>query len=159
MLVEAMTALASAGGAAVVQAAGTDVWEGFRHQVARFFARGDHQREHAELERLDQTAVALQAIDAQETERMQVRQEAFWQARFEALLESLDEVQREQAAVQLRGIIDETARALQAVSAGPGSVAAGGNVDIRADGGSIASGVIHGGANVGIPIRPDPPQG
>ena len=53
MLVEAMTALASqAGGAAVVQAAGTDAWEGFRQRVAGFLRRGDHQREGVELERV-----------------------------------------------------------------------------------------------------------
>lgn len=119
MLVEAMTALASAGGAAVVRAAGTDAWEGFRQQVARFFARGDDQRESAELERLDQTAAALETIDEGEAERMRIRQEASWQTRFETLLESLDEAERVQAVAQLRAILDEQAKASHGVSAGP----------------------------------------
>jgi hypothetical protein len=48
MLVETLAALAAAGGAAVVQAAGTDAWNGFRQAVARWFARGDAQREQAD---------------------------------------------------------------------------------------------------------------
>ena len=74
---------------------------------------------------------------------------------FEALLESLDDAEREQAAAQLREILDEQAKVSHTVSAGPGSVAAGGNIEIRADDGSIASGVIDGGASVGTPTRPD----
>jgi hypothetical protein len=159
MLAEAMTALASAGGAAVVQAAGTDAWEGFRRQVAQFFARGDRQRERAELERLDQTATTLQGIGPGEAERTRIRQEASWQVRFEALLESLDDAERGQAAALLRGIVDRQAKASHAVSAGLGVVAVDGNITIRSDGGSIAGGVIHGGASIGIPIQPDPPQG
>src|SRR5919112_2708965 len=100
MLAEAMTALAAAGGAAVVQAAGTDAWEAFRRRVARFFARGNDQRERGELERLDQTATALDTVDEGESERTRIRQEASWQARFESLLESLDEAERQQAATQ-----------------------------------------------------------
>ena len=159
MLAEAMMALASAGGTAVVGAAGTDAWEGFRQQVARFFARGDHQRESAELERLDQTAAALGAIDTGDAERIRIRHEASWQTRFEALLESLDEAEREAVAAQLRGILDEQAKASYAVSAQSGGLAAGGNIDIRADSGSIAGGVIHGGASIGTPSKPDPSQG
>ena len=41
MLAEALTALAAAGGTAVVQAAGKDAWTGFRARVAKWFARGD----------------------------------------------------------------------------------------------------------------------
>ncbi|MGW3466207.1 hypothetical protein ACWDE9_44675, partial [Streptomyces olivaceoviridis] len=37
MLEQALTALAAAGGAAVVQAAGTDAWTGLRQAVARWF--------------------------------------------------------------------------------------------------------------------------
>lgn len=159
MLAEALMALASAGGTAVAAAAGTDAWESFRQQVARFFARGDNQRERAELERLDQTAAALAATDAGEAERARIRQEASWQTRFEAFLESLDEAEREQAAVQLRGILDAQAKDSHAVSAGSGGVAAGRNIHIRAAHGSIASGVIHGGASIGPPIQPEPSQG
>jgi hypothetical protein len=156
VLAEAMTALASAAGAAVVNAAGTDAWESFRRQVARWFARGDHRREPAELERLDKTAADLEAIDAGGDERARIRLEALWQARVEGLLESLEQAEREQAATQLRGILDEQAKVSPSVSAGPGGLAAGGKVVIRADGGSIAGGVIHGGASIGNPRQPAP---
>jgi hypothetical protein len=59
MLEQALTALAAAGGTAVVQAAGTDAWTGLRQAVARWFGRGDRQRERVELERLDRTAGEL----------------------------------------------------------------------------------------------------
>jgi hypothetical protein len=49
---EALAALAAAGGTAVVQAAGTDAWAGFRSRVAKWFARGDTEREQIALERL-----------------------------------------------------------------------------------------------------------
>jgi hypothetical protein len=159
MLTEAMTALAAAGGAAVVKAAGTDAWEGLRQQVARFLAKEDHQRERLELERLDQTAVALEGIDAGEVAPARIRQEASWQTRFEALLEGLDGDERQQAATQLREILNKQPSASRSVSARSGGVAAGVNIEIRADGGSIAGGVIHGGASIGTPILPDPSQG
>jgi hypothetical protein len=159
MLEEAMTALAAAGGTAVVQAAGTDAWQSFRQQVARLFARGDKRREHAELERLDQTATVLGASEAGDTGQLRVRQEVSWQTRFETLLEGLDEAEREQVAAELREILEEQASASRTVSAGAGGIAAGGNVAIQADNGSIAGGVIHGGASIGTPTRPDPSQG
>ncbi|MFF9378900.1 hypothetical protein ACF1BB_30840, partial [Streptomyces griseoluteus] len=76
MLSEAMVALAAAGGTAVVQAAGTDAWTEVRQQVARWFSRGNPQRETAELERLDQTAGELEAAQPTEVERARIRQEA-----------------------------------------------------------------------------------
>ena len=48
----------------MVQAAGTDAWTGLRLEVARWFGRGDGQREQAELERLDQTADRLETAEA-----------------------------------------------------------------------------------------------
>lgn len=159
MLAEAMTALAMACGNAVVQAASTDGWAGFRQQVARLFARGDQQRERAELARLDQTMAALDVTDAAEAERVQIRQEATWQTRFEALLESLDETEQEQVAAELRDLLDKQATPANSVSAGPGGLAVGERIEIRADKGSIAGGVIHGGASIGTPSKPDPSQG
>ena len=69
MLAEALTALAAAGGTAVVQAAGTDAWTGFRARVAKWFARGDTGREQVALERLDRTAAALGAAGPQRSDR------------------------------------------------------------------------------------------
>ncbi|MFD9878344.1 hypothetical protein [[Kitasatospora] papulosa] len=158
MLDQVLTALAASGGTAVVTAAGTDAWAGLRQAVARWFGRGDAQREQVELERLDQTRAALEAADAAEAERARIRLEASWQARIEAALEGLNEGERDQVGDQLRGLLAQHAPQ-GAVTAGPGGLTVGGNVDIRAEGGSIAAGVIHGGAHTSTPPVPDPSQG
>ncbi|MGW5284445.1 hypothetical protein ACWERI_34165 [Streptomyces collinus] len=112
MLAEAMTVLAAAGGSAVVQAAGTDAWEGLRSRLAQWFGRGDAARERAELERLERSAAALEAADAGTADRVRTRQEAVWTTRIEALLEDLDDdEQRAQAADQLRQLLKEAAPA------------------------------------------------
>jgi hypothetical protein len=158
MLSEAMIALAVAGGTAVVEAAGTDAWTGFRQQVASWFGRGNAQRENAELERLDRTAAALDTVQGEQAEWLRLRQEASWEAWFIALLESLDDEQRERAATELRALL--TRHTPQSgPSAGQGGIAAGGDVNITAEQGSIAAGVLHGGATIGPPARPDPSQG
>ncbi|MBV1941037.1 hypothetical protein KUF83_31405 [Streptomyces sp. BV286] len=159
MLNEVLMALSAAGGTAVVQAAGTDAWAGFRGRVAKLFSRGDAQREATELERLDQTAVAVVGAGPGETERVRIRQESSWQTRFESLLEGLSADERDQVAAELRAVLDEHADVLGSVSAGPGGLAVGGNLDIRAEDGSIAAGVINGGAAIGSPPKPDPVQG
>lgn len=159
MLEQALMALAAAGGTAVVQAAGTGVWTGVRQAVARWFGRGDGQRERAELERLDRTAAELETAEAAVVERVRIRQEAAWQARIESLLESLDEAERAQTAEDLRALLAQHTPPQSAVSAGQSGLAVGGNVDIRAEGGSIAAGVIHGGAHPAHPPAPDPSQG
>ncbi|MFK0202122.1 hypothetical protein [Streptomyces lavendulae] len=159
MLAEAMTALAAAGGTAVVQAAGTDVWTGFRQQVAGWFGRGGNaQRESVELERLDQTASALEAADPGQVERARLRQEASWEAWFIAFLEGLDDAQREQAASELRALLEQPAPQA-GVSAGQGGIAAGRDVNVKAEQGSIAAAVLNGGASIGTPSQPDPSQG
>ncbi|KIF02950.1 hypothetical protein PL81_26955 [Streptomyces sp. RSD-27] len=157
MLEQALMVLAASGGTAVVTAAGTEAWIGFRRQVAKIFGRGDEQREQAELERLDQTATALDVLEPAEVERVQIRQEASWQARFETLLENLTGDERNQVVSELRALLRD--QAAIAASASVGDVAAGGDVNIHAEGGSIAAAVIHGGASIGTPHRPDSPQG
>lgn len=105
---EAMTALAAAGGTAVVQAAGTDVWHGLRDRVARLLGRGDEERRQVQLERLDRTAAALGADEDGADEETSTRQEAAWQERFAMLLESLDDDERDAVGAELRAIIDES---------------------------------------------------
>ncbi|WP_086786092.1 hypothetical protein [Streptomyces caniscabiei] len=153
-----MAAAAAAGGIAVVQAAGTEAWTGLRKAIARWFGRGDEQREQAELERLDQTASAIEASDADTVDRVRIRQEAAWQTRIEATLESLGEAERDQAADELRALLAQHTPH-GGVSAGQGGLAVGGDVDIRAEGGSIAAGIINGGVQIGRPLAPDPSQG
>ncbi|MGW6360163.1 hypothetical protein ACWFR5_34610 [Streptomyces sp. NPDC055092] len=138
MLSEAMTALAAAGGTAVVQAAGTDAWTGVRQQVASWFGRGNPQREHAELERLDQTVGELEAAQPTEVERVRIRQEAAWQGRMEALLESLENIEQARVADELRTLLAQQA-SHSVVSAGQNGLAVGGDVDVRADRGSAAA--------------------
>ena len=132
MLSEAMAALAAAGGTAVVQAAGTDAWTEMRRQVARWFGRGDAQREHAEVERLDQTANELEAARPAEAERTRVRQEAVWQGRIETLLESLEDVERARVVDELRTLMARQASP-SGVSAGQSGLAVGGDVRVQAD--------------------------
>ncbi|MEW2569108.1 hypothetical protein [Streptomyces sp. NPDC047070] len=158
MLEQALADLVAAGSTAVVQAAGTDAWAGLRQALARWFGRGNGQREQAELGRLDQTAAVLQSMDAAEAEQVQVQHEAAWRARIAVLLENLEEVERSQAADQLRVLLAQHAPQKH-VSAGLGGVSASRNVEIRAGGNSIAAGVIHGGAHLNSPPMPDPPQG
>ncbi|MFF4935371.1 hypothetical protein ACFY2H_42110 [Streptomyces griseofuscus] len=157
MLDQALIALAASGGTALAGAAGTDAWTGLRQAVARWFGRGDAQREQAELDRLDQTAVSVQVTDPAEAERARIRQEAVWQTRIETFLESLDAAQRKQAAEQLRSLLAQHVPQ-SGVVAGPGGLAAN-TVAIHADRGSVAGGVIHGGVRSGSPSLPDPSQG
>lgn len=109
MLAEALMAVATAGGTAVVQAAGSDAWEGLRGRLARWFGRGDAERERGELERLDHTAADLATTDTGTAEQVRARHQAVWQTRIEALLEGLDDdEQRAQAATRLQQLLEET---------------------------------------------------
>ncbi|MEV6734098.1 hypothetical protein [Streptomyces sp. NPDC051364] len=139
MLAEGLVALAAAGGAAVVQAAGTSAWQGFQEAVARWFGRGDEERERVELERLDRCAAALEgARGGEENERLSISQQGAWQARFEQALETLSDAEREEAARTLRALLDARAPTGGVSAAGDGQ-AVGGSVDIRADHGSAAA--------------------
>ncbi|MFK4100855.1 hypothetical protein ACI2L1_12425 [Streptomyces sp. NPDC019531] len=109
MLPEALTALAAAGGAAVVQAAGTDAWEGLRSQLAQWLGRGDAERERGELDRLDGSAADLADAEPGIAEQIRSRQEAVWQTRIESMLEDLGNEQRARAAAELRQLLDEAA--------------------------------------------------
>ncbi|KMS67236.1 hypothetical protein ACM01_43510 [Streptomyces viridochromogenes] len=152
MLSETMTALAAAGGTAVVQAAGTDAWTEVRQEVARWFGRGSQQRESAELERLDQTAGELDAAQPTDAERVRIRQEAAWQARIEAVLEGLEDIQRTRVADELRTLLAQQT-SHSGVSASQSGLAVGGDVNVRADHGSAAA-VSMGNVTLGNPPQP-----
>ncbi|WP_331736921.1 hypothetical protein [Streptomyces sp. NBC_00211] len=110
MLPEALMALAATGGAAVVQAAGSDAWVGVRSRLARWFGRGDAERERGELERLERSAADLAAADAGSVERIRARQETVWQTRIEALLEGMDDdEERARAAAELQQLLEQAA--------------------------------------------------
>ncbi len=163
MLAEALTALAAAGGTAVVQAAGKDAWAGFRARVAKWFARGDAEREHVALEHLDRTAVALEAAGASEVEPVRTGQEASWQTRFEMLLEGLNGEEQQRAADELRDLLADFAGG-RAAAAGQDAVAVAGDIEIHAESGGAAAwqmGNVHigqppGGSAgpAGVPVDP-----
>ncbi|MCX4776104.1 hypothetical protein [Streptomyces sp. NBC_01264] len=162
MLAEGLTALAAAGGAAVVQAAGTSAWEGLQHAVAGWFGRGDGERERVELERLDRCAAELEdARPGDEAERVTIIQQSAWQTRFEQALENLDDAERERAARALRAVLDAQPPAQPPApgisQSGDGQIV-GGNLDIRADNGSAAALRMRD-VTIGIPPRPGPHQG
>ncbi|CAM5396151.1 putative protein OS=Streptomyces alboniger OX=132473 GN=CP975_29660 PE=4 SV=1 [Streptomyces alboniger] len=158
MLEQALAVLAESGGTAVVQAAGTDMWAGLRQALARWFGRGDGRREQVELERLDQAAGELEVAGTTVTERVRIRQEAMWQVRIEALLESLDAAERAQAAEDLRVLLAQHT-GQGAVSAGQGGLAVHGSVNVNADRNSIGAAVLNGDAHIDRPQVPDPSQG
>ncbi|MET9848589.1 tetratricopeptide repeat protein [Streptomyces ossamyceticus] len=107
---QSWAALTAAGGTAVVRAAGggtgthTDAWAGLRRAVAAWFARGDADRERAELDRLDRTAAALTSAPAPD-DTTRIRHEAAWRTRFEERLEHLDPAERVRAAEELRTLL------------------------------------------------------
>ncbi|MEV4295090.1 hypothetical protein [Microbispora rosea] len=110
-MLEWVAAAIAAGGTAVVQAAGTDAWSLVRQRVARVLSRDDPERERTELMRLDQTATDLASLAPGEAALIRARQEAAWAARFEMLLESLGEAERERVARELNDIADQARQA------------------------------------------------
>ncbi|MFF8378409.1 hypothetical protein ACF07V_20040 [Streptomyces sp. NPDC015661] len=154
MLEEVVTALAATGGAAVVQAAGTDAWGGFRTAVARWFGRGRPERERVEIERLDRSAAALEA--GHEVDR--AREEGLWQARFEALFESVDGADRAQAVTELRSLLTTHVPVGPVVTADRAGLSVGGDADVRADRGSVAA-LRMGDVVLGSPSQPGPDEG
>ncbi|MBK3575160.1 hypothetical protein JHN63_15335 [Streptomyces sp. MBT65] len=105
MLSEIMTAGAAAGGTAVVQAVGTDVWVWLRSRGARLIGRGDPARENDALDRLDRTAAALTAAaDEADRERLLVLHQRLWQGEFASLLELLAPAERDRALAELHAL-------------------------------------------------------
>ncbi|MER7152345.1 hypothetical protein [Streptomyces lydicus] len=114
MLVEGLIAVAAAGGGAIVQAAGTDAWAGIRLGVARLLGRGEPGREHAELERLDQTRTELESAgNGVEAERVQTVLVTRWQTRLEMLLEQLPDEERQQVAAELQALVQQAQAPVQ----------------------------------------------
>ena len=155
---EVVTALAAAGGTAVVQAAGKDAWESVRDRVAKLLGRGHGDHVQRALERLDQTAAELEAGGPDEAESLKSRLAAAWQARFEMVLEDLADGERDTTIGQLEEIIAQVAVGTSGVPAAVGGVAIGGNTTFRAEGGSVAAATVHGGVHIGNPSRPGADQ-
>ncbi|MFD0277676.1 hypothetical protein ACFVHB_27715 [Kitasatospora sp. NPDC127111] len=156
MLVEGLTALAAAGGAGIVQAAGTDVWAGLRERVARLLGRGRPETERVALERLDRTREALETAAPGRLAEVSERQAASWQTRLEDFLDDLAPTEQAQAAEQLRTLLDEAAatRATAAVRAENSGVTAGGSISNH--GGAIGRD-FRGPVTIGTPDHPTSP--
>jgi hypothetical protein len=87
MLAEALVALASTGGNALVTAMVTDGWEGMRTRIARLFGRGEKKETEATLERLDQSRAMLAGLAGAKLARVRAEQEIVWRTRVGDLLE------------------------------------------------------------------------
>ncbi|WP_229712827.1 hypothetical protein [Streptomyces fuscichromogenes] len=150
-----MVALASAAGAAVASAAGTDAWQGMRQRVARLFGRGDGAAQRFHLERLDGSVAELERAGPEAREQARARVLAAWQTRFHDLLDDADDEDRGELARQLDELVRYGQRPFGGMSAGDGGLTVEGTVDIRADRGSAAAGVM-GDVTIGNPQRPGP---
>jgi len=112
MLGEALSALASLAGSALVTAMVTDGWEGLRGRFARLLGRGAAGGAEAAEKRLEDSRAALTGLSGTDLERAQAKQETAWQVRLGDLLEADPAVEGE-----LRALVAEV-QALAASSGG-----------------------------------------
>ncbi|MBT2400369.1 hypothetical protein [Streptomyces sp. ISL-100] len=106
MLDELLLATAAAGGTAVVQAAGTDVWLTLQRHVAGWFGRGNPERETGAIRRLQDTADQIADAEPQAVESVRARHEGFWQGQFEGHLMDLPPDAREEAVAGLDHLVE-----------------------------------------------------
>ena len=152
-LAEALVALAALAGNTVVTAAVTDTWEAARKGFARLLGRGDPAKTKLAEERLTETADQLAEATGADVEPVRAALEAQWVTRMRDLLE-----EDPGAEADLRALVEEIQARLPAgmASAADHAVAAGRDVNISADRGGLAAGVIHGNVAPPGPTRPGP---
>jgi hypothetical protein len=150
---EVFMALAQWAGQTVAAAAVTDVWEAVRHKVGPLLGRDDARKTEAAERWLTETHQQLTAAQGADLESVQAAAARRWEGRFADLLDEDPRVEAE-----LRALVEEIAAQLPAgmVSAANHAVAAGRDVNIRADRGGIAAGVIHGNVAPPDPTHPGP---
>jgi len=146
-------ALALLAGNTVVAAATTDAWEAARRGFARLLGRGDPDRTRLAERRLAETHEQLTGAVVADLEVTRTTLEAQWETRLADLLEEDPGVEAE-----LRALVEELRAALPAgaVSATDHAVAAGRDVNISADRGGFAAGVVHGNIAPPNPRGPGP---
>jgi hypothetical protein len=151
MLAETLMALAALAGNTVVAAATTEAWEAARHGFVRLLGRGDPDRTKAAERRLAETREQLTGAAGADLERARAALEAQWVTRLADLLE-----EDPGAEADLRALVEEVRAVLpgRVVSAGDHAVAAGRDVNITADRGGFAAGVVHGDVTPPGPISP-----
>ena len=101
MLAEALAALASTGGTALVTAMVTDSWESIKYRVAHLFGQGHTNQTEAAQAKLELSRAALDGLAGAELDRARAEQEIVWRTRLADLLEA-----HPQAAHELRSLID-----------------------------------------------------
>lgn len=121
---------------ALVQAIVSDGWEGVRHKIARLFGRG--QPDPRIEQRIDAARTQLAEAAPGELGQLQEDLARDWAVRFKDLLADYPDAEAELAQLA------EEIRAGLPVTAAGYSLAAGRDVKITAEGGSVAAGVIHG---------------
>jgi len=114
VLPEALAAVATAGGTAVVQAMAEDGWQTAKAGLARVFGRGDPGRGVAAEERLERSRAQLASVGERELEEARAAQAGVWQARLADLLEEHPEVEGELRA----WVSDVQVQSVTAVSTG-----------------------------------------
>ena len=151
MLLEALGALASAGGTALVEAAASDAWEKARAGFARLLGRGDKRREAVAEGRLDATRAQLAPLSDAELDRMRQIQIGEWTTRLRDFLE-----EHPDGAAELRDVLADLAKAGVTVptAAGDHAVAVGGSQSIVATTGGVAAATIDGNVTTGNPPAP-----
>lgn len=87
MLGEALVALASTGGSALVTAMVTDGWEGVRARFARLLGRGDAKETKTATAGLEQSRAVLARLSGPDLDRARAEQEIVWRTRLGDLLE------------------------------------------------------------------------
>jgi hypothetical protein len=149
-----ISSLAALAGNTLVAAAVTDAWDTARHGFARLFGRG--KPDPATERRLEATSSQLAGAPPDSLDQMQADLAGRWAMRLADLLE-----ENPGAEAELRALVEEIGALLPAgaVSAIGHSVAAGRDVNIRADRGSVATGVIHGNVAAPGPTGPGPASG
>jgi tetratricopeptide (TPR) repeat protein len=100
MLSEATTALAGAGGAAVVQMMVSDGWDSAKGRLARLLGRGAPAEVTAMEDRLESARAELATLPEDELEQAKRAQATVWQAHLISLLEAAPEAEEE-----LRGLV------------------------------------------------------
>lgn len=152
-LAAALVALATLAGNTVVTAAMTDAWESARKGFARLLGRGDSARTKLAEERLAETHNQLAQAAGAALAQTRAALAAQWVTRMADLLEEDPGVE-----VDLRTLVQQVQAQMPAgaVSAADHAVAAGRDVNISADHGGIAAGVIQGIVAPSGPTHPGP---
>lgn len=142
-----VSALAALAGNTLVVAAVTDAWEDLRHKLAGLFGRGQPDSKIAL--RLDATRAKLAAAAPTDLERLRAAEAAQWQTRFVDLL-----TDHPDAGEELVALVKEIQASVSASD--DHSVGAGRDVNVMADHGSVAAGVISGNVTLPGPLGPGP---